>query len=42
MMDGPISLGSFTNRTLGVFLKPFEDALLVVNMLAFQPSNLLI
>lgn len=42
MIDLPIGLGSLAYRTLRVFLEPFEDALLVVDMLAFQLDNLLI
>ena len=42
MMDRAIGLGSLANRTFGIFFQPFEDAFLMVNMLAFQPDNFLI
>lgn len=41
-IDRPICLGSLAYRTLRVFFEPFKDALLVVDMLAFQLNNLLI
>lgn len=41
-VDRPISLRCLAHRTLCVFLEPFEDTLLVVDMLAFQLYNFLI
>lgn len=42
MIDGSIGLRGLAYRTFCVFLEPFEDALFVVDVLAFQLNDLLV